>query len=517
MKNTELETKVKQAFSHAAPDVLDSVLRHCENQKGNVIIMKEAKKKTKRWVKQIAAMAAVAAILIAGTVSAGVYRTNYAVASTVSLDVNPSIEITANEKERVLDVKALNEDGQIVIEDMDFKGSDLKVAVNALIGSMLKNGYLSELSNSVLISVDNSNPEKGAALKEKLMEEVSIILQTDTFDGAVLSQTIVADKELQELAENYGITTGKAQLIQQLVEKNPLYTFQELVPLSINELNLLYESGQTELDYVASVGTASDKNYIGAEKAKQVALEHAGVQEASVTEMEIKLDYDDGIMIYEVEFKSDGFEYEYEINAKTGTIVKFEKESDNGHNNYNSGQNNSSVSADSFIGEEKAREAALSHAGVQAEDVREYKIDLDKDDGSYVYEIEFEAGNYEYEYEIDAMTGAVVKFDKEMDNNWHHTQNTDGSQNAEQNNNSQNPSQNNSSDTADTFIGEEKAREIAFAHAGVQAGEVGKCKMELDRDDGRYIYEIEFEAGKYEYEYEIDAQTGAILKSEKDD
>lgn len=513
MKNTELETKVKQAFSHATPDVLDSVLRHCENQKGNVIVMKEAKKKSKRWVKQMIGIAAVVAILIAGTVSAGVYRTNYAVASTVSLDVNPSIEITANEKERVLSVKALNEDGQIVIGDMDFKGSDLEVAVNALIGSMLRNGYLSELSNSVLISVDNDNPEKSAALKEKLMEEVRIILQTDTFDGAVLSQTIVPDAELQTLAESYGITTGKAQLIQQIVEKNPLYTFQELVPLSINELNLLCESAQTELDHVASVGTASDKNYIGAEKAKEAALSHAVLQESAVTEMKIKLDYEDGIMIYEVEFKADGYEYEYEINAKTGTVVKFEKESDDGHNSQKPGQNNSTVSADSFIGEEKAREAALSHAGVQAEDVREYKADLDEDDGSYVYEIEFKAGNYEYEYEIDAMTGAVVKYDEEMDNhnNWNPTQNP------EQNNSSQSPSQNNSPDSTDAFIGEEKAREIAFTHAGVQAGEVGKCKTELDRDDGRYIYEVEFEAGKYEYEYEIDALTGAVLKSEKDD
>ena len=42
--------------------------------------------------------------------------------------------------------------------DMDFSGSSLDVAVNAIIGSMLQNGYLNELANSVLISVDNNDP-----------------------------------------------------------------------------------------------------------------------------------------------------------------------------------------------------------------------------------------------------------------------------------------------------------------------------------------------------------------------
>ncbi len=506
MKNTELEAKVKQAFSHAAPDVLDCVLRRCENQKGNVMIMKEAKKKSRKWVKQVAAVAAMAAIVFAGTMGAGIYRTNYAVASTVSLDVNPSIEITANEKERVLSVKPLNEEGQTVIGDMDFKGSDLEVAVNALIGSMLRNGYLNELSNSVLISVDNDDPAKGDALKEKLMEEVRVILQTDTFDGAVLSQTITSDTQLQSLADRYGITAGKAQLIQQIVEKNPLYTFDELVPLSINELNLLCESAQTSLEHVASVGTASDKNYIGADKAKEAALSHAGKAESAVTEMEVKLDYENGMMVYEVEFKADGYEYEYEINAVTGAVVTFDTELDDDTigQSQSGSQISGSVSADTFIGEEKAREIALSHAGVQEGTIRDYKVDIDEEDGRYVYEIEFESGNLECEYEIDAVSGEIVTYDREVDDDWE----------AEHHSDTHHSSQNSGSAATGTFIGEEKAREIALTHAGVQEGAIREYEIELDEEDGRYVYEIEFESQDRDYEYEIDAVTGDIIKAE---
>ena len=43
-----------------------------------------------------------------------------------------------------------------------------------------------------------------------------------------------------------------------------------------------------------------------------------------------------------------------------------------------------------------------------------------------------------------------------------------------------------------------------------------QMKVELDRDDGRYIYEVEFKAGYMEYEYEIDAYSGAVLQAESD-
>ena len=134
------------------------------------------------------------------------YQVNHTVDATVSLDVNPSVEIKINQKERILDVIPLNEDGRTIVGDMDFSGSSLDVAVNAIIGSMLQNGYLNELANSVLISVDNNDPVRGMALQERLADEVNKLLQTDSFRGAVLSQTVVKSDELQQMAEQYGLS-----------------------------------------------------------------------------------------------------------------------------------------------------------------------------------------------------------------------------------------------------------------------------------------------------------------------
>ena len=81
--------------------------------------------------------------------------------------------------------------------------------------------------------------------------------------------------------EQYGITLGKAQLIQEILGKNSLHTFDELAPLSINELNILLGKEGAET-HVEVVGTASEKGYIGETKAKEIALAKAEIGRAHV-------------------------------------------------------------------------------------------------------------------------------------------------------------------------------------------------------------------------------------------
>ncbi|MBQ4611797.1 MAG: PepSY domain-containing protein, partial [Clostridia bacterium] len=68
--------------------------------------------------------------------------------------------------------------------------------------------------------------------------------------------------------------------------------------------------------------------YIGKEAAKAAALAHAGLSEAQVSKVKCELDREDGRVVYEVEFKFDGLEYEYEIDAAAGAVVKYDKERD---------------------------------------------------------------------------------------------------------------------------------------------------------------------------------------------
>ena len=53
-------------------------------------------------------------------------------------------------------------------------------------------------------------------------------------------------------------------------------------------------------------------------------------------------------------------------------------------------------------GREAAIDAALSHAGFDADQVSGLRCEKDYDDGREIYEVEFRHGGYEYSYDIDA-------------------------------------------------------------------------------------------------------------------
>lgn len=503
-----VKARVKTAFEHATPRSTPPILSGSatNSEKGRIIMMKESKNPSK-LIRRAAGIAAAFVLLCGIGIGLFTYQAS-AVNTTVSLDVNPSVEITVNKGEKVIAVTPLNEDGKAIVGDLDFKGSDLDVAVYALIGSMLDKGYITEISNSILLSVNSKDEKTGAELRQRLSEEINAQLQTESFSGAVLSQTVTEDQELKALAETYGISLGKAKLIRQITLQNTAYTFEDLVQLNINELNLLTESGSTRLEAVESVGTASDKKYIGAEAARQIAITHATVDEANVTKYESELDFEKGVMVYDIEFDCEGFEYDYDINAETGEVIKSDKEQEGkknqsattpGSNNSGNSNGNNSGNETAYIGENAALSAALTHAGLAADAaVERYECKLDREKGQMVYELEFVFEGCEYDYDINAESGAVVKYEKESKEVY-----TAPPASAE-------------ASAPGSIITEAQAKAVALAHAGFAETEVQKLKCELDKDDGVLVYEIEFKVGSTEYEYEIAANGGAVVKYDVD-
>ena len=127
--------------------------------------------------------------------------------------------------------------------------------------------------------------------------------------------------------------------------------------------------------------------------------------------LKTELDFEDGVMVYEVEFVADGYEYEYEIDAADGTVRKSERERDDGRRP--SGQSPSS--SGEYLTADKAKQIACEHADVPFDGIWAYSIDFERDDGWSIYEIEFKYDGYEYDYEINAFTGDILKSEREYD------------------------------------------------------------------------------------------------------
>lgn len=503
MRNREWKRRIATAVEHATPDVLSGILSSCDEQKGTVIPMTEIVNKKKHTWRYVTAIAAAFALCIG--LFGFLYWRAGSVDSLILLDVNPSLSISVNAREKVLEVTPLNDDARTVIGEMDLKGTQLDVAVNALIGSMLQNGYLSDLQNSILVSIENDDQAKSAQLQAQITAAIDQIFQSREMSGAVLSQTVTEDAALTALAQQYGISVGKAALIQEVISQDATLTFDTLAPLSVNEIALISSSKNLPTDTVTQTGAASDKAYIGQDAAIQAAYAHAGATAADVLWSKAEFDSDDGRIVYEVEFATATIEYEYDIDARTGDVVKYEQEM----------RNTGTVGADpsAYIGQDAAQNAAFAHAGVSGSQATVTKLELDRDDGVAYYEVDFRTDSAKYEYEIDAVSGAVRKVERHVFSNTGSGTGNGG--------NVTNPTTSTTAPTtppvSSTYIGDAAAIATALGHAGVSESQVRELKCEFDWDDGRAVYEVEFESGRYEYEYEIDALSGTILQYEIDD
>ena len=139
-------------------------------------------------------------------------------------------------------------------------------------------------------------------------------------------------------------------------------------------------------------------------EARDLALDNAGVSAEQATFTKSKLDYEDGVLVYEIEFVTDQSAYEYEIDAATGEILERSVET-----------RASGASGAKAIDLSEAKRIALRHAGLTEGEVTFSEAKREKDDGEDKFEIEFRKGNIEYEYEIDAATGSILEYGRERD------------------------------------------------------------------------------------------------------
>ena len=153
---------------------------------------------------------------------------------------------------------------------------------------------------------------------------------------------------------------------------------------------------------------------ISVDKAKEIALSHAGLSADQVTFVKVKMDFDDGIQKYDIKFYCNGQEYDYEINSSNGQIIQFDYDMEYNYiPNNNTTNYQSNVNTTANISVERAKEIALSHAGLASNQVTFQRIELDFDNGIQKYEIEFYYNYREYSYEIDANTGNILSYEQD--------------------------------------------------------------------------------------------------------
>ena len=152
--------------------------------------------------------------------------------------------------------------------------------------------------------------------------------------------------------------------------------------------------------------TTASGDYISVDRAKQIALNNAGVKESNAVFLRANLDWDDGRQVYDVEFYTKDYrEYDYEIDAATGEILSYDYDAE-GYSYQPNATPGTAITA------EQARAIALAEVpGAAESDI--YEFETDRDDGRLEYEGKIIYNNTEYEFTIDGYSGAIREWDAE--------------------------------------------------------------------------------------------------------
>lgn len=395
MKKKEIVEHIKNAVSDMTPDVLERVSSAYvvkSNEEELYMRSNDTPRKRRGFVfgGALATVVAVCLIILVGSTYFGQQN---AIATKIMIDINPSIELNVNKSDKVVSVLALTSDAEAVLKGLELIDVDYNTAVHAIIGSVISNGFLKGENLTTLITVKNDDNAKAEDIRRSVTETISKALESDAVSATVFGQAPSFDEKVEVLAEQFKMSLSKAQLCQSLLDKNTDLKIEDLAKLSIDDLIKVAASAGLDLHDILYYSDDEytpiiQENLLGFEKAEEIALKEAGG--GVVTESE--LDYERSYWQYSITVLSDDFEYDFDIHAYTGAVIKEEKEPVEPGDDIISSDIISKEEAEALVRKELPKDAILV----------EWELD------GNIYDFSFRVGVDAHEYRVDGITQQVV-------------------------------------------------------------------------------------------------------------
>lgn len=309
------------------------------------------------------ALVASLAVLLTALLTGCGTAANDSLKGYLTLSVNPAIRIEYNADGLVTGLEGRNDDGAAIVKSYtDYIGKDCSTVLRELVTDIYQAGYFIEDADSgkrqIVLQL-----EPGSALPD---DDFLELLRRDV-------QGTVSDLALSN----------------------------DVVDIGRDDYDARYEKD------------GQPSTYITLDKAREIALAHAGVSEADARWDDREFDFERGQPLFELEFTAGGMEYEYDIDATNGKILR--AATDRNDMRPSGTAPTTPTAPPAYIGLEEARRIALERSGVSSADVRWEDREFDLDDGVPIYELEFTAGGYEYSCDVHAVTGKVLDYDAERD------------------------------------------------------------------------------------------------------
>ena len=236
LSERQINDHIRRAASAMTPKYAEELWeKPVEKADGDAWFLDGTKQKRKRPLRRYMRWTALAAACFA-IVFISWFQLFHMTDATIYLDVNPSVSVDVNRMGRVLDAAADNEDGRILLDQMNLRNADIDAAMSELLTSMVRHGYLSRAQNTLLLSVSGRNEKRTEALRQRISSDAEQALSTLLGQGIILEQNVDPDDAADEISEHYGITPGKAALILKLLKDQPSWDLKELAGMPMADL-----------------------------------------------------------------------------------------------------------------------------------------------------------------------------------------------------------------------------------------------------------------------------------------
>ena len=316
MKDREILDHIKNSIDESPIDLLENIK---SQQVVKMLKHDDITRQRKVSFKPIMSFVSVAAVFMLVFFNFQQFRLPD---SQIYLDVNPGIQITTNNRDKVIKLEAINEDAKNIIENIEFKNKELDVVTGNILDSLVDKAYLDEDDDVMLISVYNKDRSKS----KKQVSQLNDIIHNrlDDMHPILLSQSLDKSNTVDEFAKRFGISVGKMTFIRNMIILNPDLKTEDLVKLSLNELIQISRNTGIDIEKIIesqdyeSIKSPPRNELIGEQRAREIAL---GLVNGRV----IKFELDDD-MEYEIDIAANNFIYEIEIDGYTGKVLKFEKD-----------------------------------------------------------------------------------------------------------------------------------------------------------------------------------------------
>lgn len=207
-------------------------------------------------VSRIAQAAAAIVVLLGLSLGAYAYNTPY---SYVNIDINPSLEITVNIFDRIIDVRGINEDGKGLLTNVSYKNKKLDEGVKTVLNTAVEEGYFNYgPDNALMITISSKSSGEKEEICKNLQEVAKVTLDEDKVEAEVIVKQ--APLERVKEAKEMGISPGKLLLMETLVEINPEMGAEEYRDKPVKDV---VKAIKDELNKSGKVKIAEEKVVLG--------------------------------------------------------------------------------------------------------------------------------------------------------------------------------------------------------------------------------------------------------------